>query len=79
MGQSQQQHEKKDLIVKLYTMKGKINTNFLGHKLTKEGSHWICFSVILTDSAFRTSKSYYPQVFLEEGKYIIEEKKKYIP
>ena len=39
MGQSQQQHEKKDLIVKLYTMKGKINTNFLGHKLTKEGSH----------------------------------------
>ena len=28
---------------------------------------------------FRTGKSYYPQVFLEECKYIIKEKEKYIP
>ena len=30
-------------------------------------------SVILIDSVFRTSKSYYPQVFLEEYKYIVKE------
>ena len=30
-------------------------------------------SVILIDSVFRTSKNYYPQVFLEEYKYIVKE------
>ena len=29
---------------------------------------------MLIDSVFRTSKNYYPQVFLEECKYIIKEK-----
>ena len=39
-----------------------------------------CLSVILIDSAFRTDKNYYPQVFLEECKYVVKEKKipKYI-
>ena len=34
----------------------------------------------MTDSVFRTGKNYYPQVFLEECKYVVEEKKmlKYI-
>ena len=34
----------------------------------------------MTDSVFRTSKNYYPQVFLEECKYTVKEKKipKYI-
>ena len=37
-------------------------------------------SVILIDYFFRTSKNYYPQVFLEECKYLVKEKKipKYI-
>ena len=34
-----------------------------------------CFWVILNDSVFRTGKNYYPQVFLEECKYIAKEKK----
>ena len=36
---------------------------------------------MLIDSVFRTGKSYYPQVFLEECKYVVKEKKipKYIP
>ena len=34
-----------------------------------------CFSVILIDSAFSTGKIYYPQVFLEECKYVVKEKK----
>ena len=29
-------------------------------------------SVILIDSVYRTGKNYYPQVFLEECKYIVK-------
>ena len=46
----------------------KINTNFHNNKIPKEGFQFICLSVILIDSLFRTSKNYYPQVFLEECK-----------
>ena len=33
-------------------------------------------SVFFIDSVFRTSKNYYPQVFSEECKYVVKEKKK---
>ena len=32
-------------------------------------------SVIFIDSVYRTGKNYYPQVFLEECKYFLKEKK----
>ena len=32
-------------------------------------------SVLLIDSVFRTDKNYYPQVFLEEYKYVVKEKR----
>ena len=59
---------------------GKINTNFHNNKIPKEDSQCICLSVILIDSVFRTGNNYYPQVFLEECKYVVKEKKisKYI-
>ena len=58
----------------------KINTNFYDNKIPKEGSQFICLSGILIDSVFRTDKNYYPQVFLEECKYVVKEKRipKYI-
>ena len=48
--------------------------------MSKEGFQYICLSVILIDSVFRTDKNYYPQVLLEECKYIVKENKipKYI-
>ena len=52
-----------------------INTNFYNDKIPEEDSQFICLSVILIDSVFRTGKSYYPQVFLEECKYVVKEKK----
>ena len=66
------------LTIKSYN--GKINTNFLNNKIPREGSQSICLSVILIDSVFRAGKKYYPQVFLEECKYVVKEKKipKYI-
>ena len=54
---------------------GKINTNFHNNKIPKEGSQCICLSVILIDSVYRKHKDYYPQVFLEECKYVVKEKK----
>ena len=36
---------------------------------------FVCLSLILIDSVFRTGENYYPQVFLEEFKYVVKEKK----
>ena len=44
-------------------------------EMPKECSHCICLSVILIDSVFKTSKNYYPQVFIE-CKYTVIQKKK---
>ena len=41
----------------------------------KEGSQYICLSVILIDFGFRTGKSYYSSVFLEEFRQVIKERK----
>ena len=44
--------------------------------MPKEDSHCICVSVILTDYAVKiASKSYYPQAFLEECKYLVKKNK----
>ena len=37
-------------------MMEKSTQNFHNNKITKEGSQFICLSVILTDSVFRTGK-----------------------
>ena len=54
---------------------GKINTNFQNNKISKEGSQCICLSLVLIDSVYRKDKNYYPQVFLEEFKYVVKEEK----
>ena len=48
--------------------------------MPKEVSHCNFLSMILTDSVVEIDKNYYPQLFLEECKYIVKEKKinKYI-
>ena len=56
-------------------MKKKNSTNFDEDKKPKEGFHCIFLSVILIDSVLRTGKNYHPQVFLEECKYVVKEKK----
>ena len=73
-------YNEKHLKAKTKSYNGKINTNFRNNEISKEGSYYICLSVILIDSVFRTGKNYYPQVFLEECKYIVKEEKipKYI-
>ena len=56
-------------------MQGKNNTNFHNNKIPKDDSQCIFLSVILIDSVYRKDKNYYPQVFLEECKYVFKEKK----
>ena len=50
----------------------KSNTTFHIDKISKQGSHCICVSVILIDSIFKMGKNYYTQVFWEEYKYIFK-------
>ena len=53
----------------------KLTQIFINNKIPREGSLFIGLSIILIDSVFRTGKNYYPQVLLEECKYVVKEKK----
>ena len=68
-------YNEKYLKAKIKSYNGKINTNFHNNKIPKGSSQYICLSVILLHSGFRTGKNYSPQVFLEECKYVVKEKK----
>ena len=68
-------YNEKYLKVKIKSYNEKINTNFHINKIPKEGSKFICLSVILINFVFTTGKNYYPQVFLEECKFGVKEKK----
>ena len=46
----------------------------MNNKIPKECSECICLSVIFINSVFRTGNNYFPQVFLEEFKYVVKEK-----
>ena len=48
---------------------------FHNNKMPKEGSQCIFSSVILIDSVYKKDRNYYPEVFLEECKYVVKEKK----
>ena len=65
----------KYLKLKTNLMKIKSAQIFLDDGIPKEGSHCIFISVILIDSVFQVARNYYPQMFLEEFKYIVKEKK----
>ena len=86
MGKSQQHYQKriwKQVCIqwKIYKSKlkffnGKINKHFHNNKKSKEGSWFICLSVILIDSVYKKDEKLYPRVFLEECKYVVKEKMK---
>ena len=68
-------YNEKYLKVKITSYNGKINTNFHNNKIPKEGSQYICLSVILINSVLRTGTNIYPQVFLEDCKYAVKGEK----
>ena len=64
---------KKYLRIQIKSYSRKISTNFQNNKVAKEGSQCIFQSVIMIDSVFKIDKSHYPQVYLEECKYVVKE------
>ena len=75
---SKQVYNKNNLKAKIKYHKRKTNVNLYNNKITKLVFQYICLSVILIDSVFRTGKYYYPQVYLEESKFVINKKKIFI-
>ena len=59
--------------IKMY--EDRVNTNFQGKKVSKENATYKCLSLIMLDSVIRVNKKYYPQIFLEECKYVIRKNK----
>ena len=53
----------------------RVNTNFLGKKVPKENASYKCLSLIILDSVIRANKKFYPQILLEECKYVIRKNK----
>ena len=68
-------YNEKYLKTKIKSYNGKFNTNFHNNKVPREGSQFICLSVVLIDSVFITGKNYYPWMFLEECKYALKKKR----
>ena len=50
-------------------------TNFYNKKIPKEKAPCKCLSIIMIDSVIKGNKKYYPQILLEECKYIQEKRK----
>ena len=59
--------------IKMY--EGRLNTNFQGKKVRKENASYKCLSLIMSDSVIRVNKRYYPQIYLDECKYVIRKTK----
>ena len=59
--------------IKMY--EDRVNTNFQGKKVSKENASYKCLSLIMLDSVIRVNRKYYPQIFLEECKYVIRKNK----
>ena len=57
---------------KTKTYADSIITNFHDKKMPKEKEPCKCLSIIMIDSVIKVNKKYYPQMLLEESKYIQE-------
>ena len=61
---------------KIKSYNDRVYTNFQHNKIPKDNEYCVCLSVILLDFIFvNLNKEYYPQIFLEECKYAIKDKK----
>ena len=72
-------HDNKYIKTKMKTYKDNITTNFYNKKRSKKIPEQKiphkCLSVIILDSIIYAYEKYYPQVFLEECKYVQEKTK----
>ena len=66
------------ITTKIKKYDNKVNINFHGKETPKGDSSNKCLSLIMLDSVVKVGKKYYPQVFLEECKYIKRKNKMFI-
>ena len=67
---SESVYNEKYLKAKIKSYGDKINTIFGDNLMSEERSRFACLLVI--DSVFKMGKNYYPNLFLEECKYIVK-------
>ena len=68
-------YDNKYIKTKIKIYNNKINTNFQGNKIPEDNECCACLFVILSDSIINVDEKLYPQIFLEECKYVIKKKK----
>ena len=57
---------------KISIIKDSIITNFHNKKMPQEKAPGKCLSIVMLNSVIKANKKYYPQVLLEECKYVQE-------
>ena len=72
---SQPIYDDKYIKIKVKTFSNMINTLFPGNAIPKERNHYVFIAAICIDSALIVDKKNYPQVYLEQCKYKIKERK----
>ena len=72
---SQPIYDDKHIKTKAKTFSSMINTLFSGNEIPKERNHYICIAAIFIDSVLKVDKKTYPQVYLEQCKYILKRRK----
>ena len=66
----------KHIKTKINIYNDRVYKNFQHNKIPKHNEYCVCLSVIPLDSVFvNLNKEYCPQIFLEEWKYAIKDKK----
>ena len=60
---------------KVKIFNGVNRTTFTDDKIPKEKNHYVCIAAINIDSVMKIEKKLYPQVYLEQCKYKLNERK----
>ena len=68
-------YENKYLKVRVRESDGSIKTNFLGNGVPKENTYYTCIPCITLVSVLKMNKKNYPQVYLQERKYKVKNKR----
>ena len=68
-------YDEKYIKAKVREFNGAIKNNFLGDKIPKESMHYTCIACMTIDSVVRMEKKNYPEVYLEECKHRMKNKK----
>ena len=68
-------YDNKYIKTKIKFFNKNINAIFYGNKIPEDNKYCTSLSAILLDSVVKIDHDYYPQIFLEECKYVVKKKK----